>query len=66
MVMPAEAPGDHPKKLRVALEEAVDTDKLKAKFDVSNFGADAVLRGMQLTLVGGNSLAILRLWYSSH
>lgn len=39
--------------LKRVLDENVNKDKLKAKFDVSHFGANAVLRGMQLTLVGG-------------
>lgn len=36
-----------------AVEQHVDTEKLKAKLDVSHFDPNAVLRGMQLTLVGG-------------
>jgi hypothetical protein len=30
-----------------------DKEKLKKAFDVSNFDINAVLRGVQLTLVGG-------------
>lgn len=32
----------------------IDKDKLKQKLDVSHFDLNAVLRGAQLTLVGGN------------
>lgn len=42
-------------KLKRVVEQNVDTDKLKAKLDVSHFDPNAVLRGMQLTLVGGES-----------
>lgn len=42
-------------RLRDAFGRNVDTDKLKAKLDVSNFEPNAILRGMQLTLVGGES-----------
>jgi hypothetical protein len=31
----------------------IDKEKLKQKFDISNFDLNAVLRGAQLTLVGG-------------
>ena len=31
----------------------LDKEKLKKKFDISNFDINAVLRGIQLTLVGG-------------
>lgn len=31
----------------------IDKEKIKKAFDVSNFDFNAVLRGMQLTLVGG-------------
>jgi hypothetical protein len=31
----------------------IDKEKLKQKFDISNFDLNAVLRGTQLTLVGG-------------
>lgn len=40
-------------KLKRVVEKNVDTDKLKAAFDISHFDHNAVLRGMQLTLVGG-------------
>ena len=40
-----------PKKLS---EE--DKEKLKAAFDVSHFDINAILRGAQLTLVGGKLL----------
>lgn len=33
----------------------LDKAKLKQKFDVSNFDLNAVIRGIQLTLVGGAS-----------
>ena len=33
----------------------VDTEKLKQLFDVSHFDFNAVIRGAQLTLVGGMS-----------
>lgn len=35
----------------------LDKDKLKKKFDVSNFSINAIIRGMQLTLVGGENPA---------
>lgn len=31
----------------------VDKEKLKEAFDVSNFDINAIIRGVQLTLVGG-------------
>lgn len=31
----------------------IDKQKLKKQFDTSNFGLNAILRGVQLTLVGG-------------
>jgi hypothetical protein len=31
----------------------IDKEQLKEKFDISNFDLNAVLRGVQLTLVGG-------------
>lgn len=31
----------------------IDKEKLKKQFDVSHFGLNAVLRGIQLTFVGG-------------
>lgn len=33
----------------------LDTDKLLKQFDVSHFGLNSVLRGIQLTFVGGSS-----------
>jgi hypothetical protein len=33
----------------------IDKDKLKQKLDVSHFDLNAILRGVQLTLVGGVS-----------
>lgn len=33
--------------------DKIDKEKLKEKFDTSHFNVDAVLRGVQLTLVGG-------------
>jgi hypothetical protein len=47
---------DEADKVKRAVERNVDTNKLKEKFDVSHFDANAVLRGMQLTLVGGELL----------
>ena len=49
----AETLWDDSNKPKEPFEGTVDADKLKPKFDVSHFGANAVLRGMQLTLVGG-------------
>ncbi|KND90796.1 hypothetical protein TOPH_04446 [Tolypocladium ophioglossoides CBS 100239] len=40
-------------RLRRAIEQNVDTEKLREKLDLSHFDFNAVLRGMQLTLVGG-------------
>jgi len=34
----------------------LDKDKLKQQFDVSHFDINAILRGMQLTFVGGTGL----------
>ena len=39
-----ERPGPHPH---------LDRAKLKKQFDVSNFDLNAIIRGFQLTLVGG-------------
>ena len=36
-----------------ALDRELDVDRLKAKFDMSHFDLNAVLRGIQLTFVGG-------------
>jgi hypothetical protein len=33
----------------------LDKDKLKKKFDVSHFDINAIIRGIQLTLVGGEN-----------
>jgi len=33
----------------------IDKEKLKKKFDVSHFDLNAILRGIQLTLVGGET-----------
>jgi hypothetical protein len=35
----------------------IDKEKLKAAFDVSHFDFNAILRGMQLTVVGGSSIS---------
>lgn len=35
--------------------DSIDKEKLKKKLDLSHFSANAVIRGMQLTLVGGRS-----------
>jgi hypothetical protein len=40
-------------KLKRTVERNVDSDKLKDKFDLSSLDINAVIRGMQLTLVGG-------------
>jgi hypothetical protein len=40
-------------KVRQTVEQNVDTEKLKQRLDVSNFDVNAVIRGAQLTLVGG-------------
>lgn len=37
----------------------VDKEKLKANFDTSNFNINAVIRGIQLTLVGGKLLIFI-------
>ena len=41
-------------ELKEVIDGNVDTEKLKAKFDISNFEPNALLRGMQLTLVGAH------------
>ena len=38
---------------RVHRLDAADKEKLKKAFDVSHFDLNAILRGAQLTLVGG-------------
>lgn len=40
-------------RLKRAIEQNVDTEKLREKLDMSHFDPNAVLRGIQLTLVGG-------------
>lgn len=35
------------------LEEKLDKEELKKTFDISHFDFNAILRGVQLTLVGG-------------
>ena len=41
---------------RKPLEELpIDKEKIKKAFDVSHFDINAVLRGVQLTLVGGRT-----------
>lgn len=35
----------------------IDAERLKAKFDLSHFDLNAVLRGVQLTFVGGTPFA---------
>lgn len=47
-------------KLKRVMGDNFDTEKLKAKFDTSNFDFNAVLRGMQLTLVGGMLSSVLK------
>ena len=49
----AEKVQDEAEKLKRVFDEKVDKEKLKQQFDVSHFDPNAVLRGMQLTLVGG-------------
>ncbi|EAQ92153.1 hypothetical protein CHGG_00388 [Chaetomium globosum CBS 148.51] len=45
----------------------LDKDKLKKKFDVSNFSINAIIRGMQLTLVGAHrALQSRRMFTSKH
>lgn len=46
--------GLHASDLKRAIQDNVDAEKLKTKFEVSHFGANAVIRGMQLTLVGAH------------
>ena len=47
--MPADTPADQ----RLVFNEA----KLKEMFDISNFDFNAIIRGIQLTLVGGTSIS---------
>lgn len=35
------------------LEEKLDKEELKKAFDISHFDLNAIIRGVQLTLVGG-------------
>lgn len=39
--------------LKQVLDHGVDAERLRAKFDVSHFDLNAMIRGAQLTLVGG-------------
>uniref|UniRef100_A0A8H7N3I5 Transmembrane protein UsgS n=1 Tax=Bionectria ochroleuca TaxID=29856 RepID=A0A8H7N3I5_BIOOC len=41
-------------KLKQVVEDNIDKEKLKKAFDLSHFDLNAVLRGMQLTLVGAH------------
>ncbi|VUC34551.1 unnamed protein product [Clonostachys rosea] len=41
-------------KLKKVVEDNIDKEKLKKAFDLSHFDLNAVLRGMQLTLVGAH------------
>lgn len=45
-------------KVKRAVEKNVDKEKLKQAFDVSHFGINTVIRGAQLTLVGGEYLIL--------
>lgn len=49
---------DEAERLKKVIDQNVDTEMLKKQFDVSNFDPNAVLRGMQLTLVGGESVSV--------
>lgn len=40
-------------KLEEKIEEKLDKEELKKAFDISHFDLNAILRGVQLTLVGG-------------
>lgn len=40
--------------------DELDKEKLKKAFDISNFDLNAVIRGIQLTLVGGMSMSLYR------
>lgn len=40
--------------IRVPKLDEADKEKLKQAFDLSHFDLNAILRGAQLTLVGGN------------
>ncbi|KAJ6439967.1 transmembrane protein [Purpureocillium lavendulum] len=55
--MAATSEPEQPKRadgLKEALGHGVDTEHLRAKFDISNFEPNAMLRGFQLTLVGAH------------
>jgi len=54
MSMPKQAIGERHEQLKAAAKEHIDTNLLKAKFDTSHFDINAILRGMQLTLVGAH------------
>ncbi|KAI9150174.1 hypothetical protein HJFPF1_09929 [Paramyrothecium foliicola] len=41
-------------QLKRTVEDNVDKEKLKERFDISHFDLNAVIRGMQLTLVGAH------------
>ena len=45
---------------------ALDKDKVKDAFDLSNFDINAVLRGAQLTLVGGTFLSLVHCYLRFH
>ena len=40
------------------LEEKLDKEELKKALDISHFDINAILRGAQLTLVGGGFIAL--------
>ncbi|KAG9251700.1 uncharacterized protein F5Z01DRAFT_262038 [Emericellopsis atlantica] len=54
MATQSHEPQDVKAELKKVIDGNVDKEKLKAKFDLSNFEPNAVLRGMQLTLVGAH------------
>jgi hypothetical protein len=51
--MPQNKVKNETSKLKALVQENVDANRLKATFSISHFDANAVIRGMQLTLVGG-------------
>lgn len=54
-----EVRGRKPHSQRDHLPVDIDKEKLKKAFDISHFDINAVLRGIQLTLVAGMSHAFL-------
>lgn len=56
----------HPEGSKSVMSEKLGPQSLKASFDISNFDLNAILRGMQLTLVGGKCALLSRVVSLQH